>query len=113
MEAKHTPGPWFALSGGNVTRNTGPHWAAAGIYIAQVDQKSMSCEANARLIAAAPELAEALLCVIACLSQPVQTTEIGDDMRRLRGAVNILRVDAAGARKSAEAALRKAGILED
>ena len=97
MEAKHTPGPWFALSGGNVTRNTGPHWAAAGIYIAQVDQKSMSCEANARLIAAAPELAEACQALISLVNgpMPINWNTVAD--------VHIL----------ARAALRKAGILED
>ena len=123
MEAKHTPGPWELddEAGNRPQRGSGGErvWKVVrprGGLIADVSAwwvATGTARENARLIAAAPELAEALLCVIACLSQPVQTTEIGDDMRRLRGAVNILRVDAAGARKSAEAALRKAGILED
>ena len=117
MNTKHTPGPWrvgtddrsiFTVRG---TTSAGMQHSATAAGCASLNDADL--RANARLIAAAPELAEALLCVIACLSQPVQSTDIGDDVRRLRGAVNILRVDAAGARKAAEAALRKAGILED
>jgi len=62
MEAKFTPGPWrydFA----NPSPTTGAHMIAGGKpgYLAEVrDCGSGDVRANARLIAAAPELLEAL-----------------------------------------------------
>jgi len=56
VSAGHTSGPW-ALSGNSKT------WAlldAAGFRIALVDKGGLDAAANARLIAAAPELLEAL-----------------------------------------------------
>ena len=63
METKHTPGPWKITSathpiiGWRITANDG---SVAGVHKAGPRQSINECKANARLIAAAPELAEAL-----------------------------------------------------
>ena len=78
MSAKHTPGPW-KVARQNPSPTTG-EWMIAGAkpgYLAEVrDCGSGDVEANARLIAAAPDLLEAAESVIA-------TWERGD----LAGAV--------------------------
>ena len=51
--SKHTPGPWKVSSSGNDIENA----YGAGVCALYADESS---EANARLIAAAPELLEAL-----------------------------------------------------
>lgn len=61
---KHTPGPWhhvmdgFRITIGNkkTGRTTTPH----NYMVAEIPDNSFIAEANARLIAAAPELLEAL-----------------------------------------------------
>ena len=63
----HTPGPWRTIESTNKTMRTvvGPDFPGQG-YIADVnlcrtnDAQDVDGEANARLIAAAPELLEAL-----------------------------------------------------
>lgn len=111
MEAKHTPGPWFALSGGNVTRNTGPHWAVGGIYIAQVDQKSMSCEANARLIAAAPDLAAWAVDACSIIEQAIEYSEWNATNFGRGTTFRSGGYDADYVLEALRAALRKAGVL--
>ena len=64
---KHTPGPWRTIESTNTTMRTvvGPDFPGQG-YIADVnlcrtnDAQDVDGEANARLIAAAPELLEEL-----------------------------------------------------
>jgi hypothetical protein len=53
--ATHTPGPWFALSGGFVSQSVGPNWYSKMVCRTQ-NEISEDGAANARLIAAAPEL---------------------------------------------------------
>lgn len=53
--SKWTPGPWYHLAGLHVSTTVGPDWSAADKYIAQVERPY-----DARLIAAAPEMIEAL-----------------------------------------------------
>lgn len=80
MQTKHTPGPWQAVNGTDVFTRLGARNAAGvkaaandGWYIADCDRGPSSTEeggeadipyveklANARLIAAAPELLEAM-----------------------------------------------------
>lgn len=69
---KHTPGPWHAFMGTGKARATiqsaGGHVAScsmrnASFYKAPCDRPEM--EANARLIAAAPDLLEALRAIVA------------------------------------------------
>jgi hypothetical protein len=55
MSAKHTPGPWIVMRGG---------WTEEGFAQYELHGNRTSCIADARLIAAAPELLEALQAVI-------------------------------------------------
>lgn len=64
MSAKHTPGPWDYFVGnangrGLIRVETAASAATAGVHVASLARGGNS-EANARLIAAAPELLEAL-----------------------------------------------------
>lgn len=63
MSTKHTPGPW--IMAGPYTYNGAPelyeiHWSADGECVAEI----VHGEADAQLIAAAPELLEALQGII-------------------------------------------------
>jgi hypothetical protein len=63
MEAKHTPGPWKAVDCRHQFNGQIRIWKDAlptEPMIANVLAKNPNAEANARLIAAAPELLEAL-----------------------------------------------------
>ena len=73
MTAKHTPGPWYALRG---QRNISIRYKTGDRLLPMVNVASVrgkfptdcpygSSEANARLIAAAPELLEAAKLVLA------------------------------------------------
>lgn len=55
--AKHTPGPWKEC-GGQVVQAYAPYDTIATTYD---DRKATEDSANAKLIAAAPDMAEALL----------------------------------------------------
>lgn len=66
METKHTPGPWVCHSG-MVWK---PDGSEDGIPIAHMDRSTPATrpterDANARLIAAAPEMYEALRAIVA------------------------------------------------
>jgi hypothetical protein len=66
MEAKHTPGPWFSPA-----RSFGTRYVEARIGGGLLQEVAACCpteqplqqEANARLIAAAPELLDALISI--------------------------------------------------
>ncbi len=109
MGAKHTDGPWAFECGDHshryvhVTdaddRTVHYKYAAAGPNEAARD------EANARLIASAPDLLEALTDCFAALTDPVVGTIYGDDpdwYRKVDDAANKAR--AAIARATGEAA---------
>jgi len=76
---KHTPGPWAIV--------TGQGWRNAAIRPIVMGQQSQhtlarilpndDCEANARLIAAAPELLEALKGLLADISDYQTTNNLG------------------------------------
>ena len=74
MSTQHTPGPW-AVSPDHIFRNQADifeiHWSAIGECIAEC----VHGEANARLIAAAPELLEALKEYIAAGENSVTATD--------------------------------------
>jgi hypothetical protein len=55
----HTPGPWFASEG----ETNGIYEACIhnGVTIANITDEAIGCKANASLIAAAPDLLEALI----------------------------------------------------
>jgi hypothetical protein len=64
--SKHTPGPWAISSGDFILQNhaavDAPKHGALALVVWKMedDGRSPECEANARLIAAAPDLLEAL-----------------------------------------------------
>jgi hypothetical protein len=64
--SKHTPGPWAISSGDFILQNhaavDAPKHGALALVVWKMedDELSPECEANARLIAAAPDLLEAL-----------------------------------------------------
>ena len=63
MTEKFTPGPWFLINPHCVGGPIEPVWEAAGCGIAHCGMRARTEEeahANARLIAAAPEMFEAL-----------------------------------------------------
>ena len=105
MEAKHTPGPWELddEAGNRPQRGSGGErvWKVVrprGGLIADVSAwwvATGTARENARLIAAAPELAEACQALIALVDgpKPVNSNTVAD--------VHVL----------ARAALRKAGVL--
>ena len=67
MEKKHTTGPWHWNGGCNVTVGSGAYMiAATSRWQWEEEQNRPTSEqiANARLIAAAPELLEALIGVV-------------------------------------------------
>jgi len=65
-ETKHTPGPWHLHDMEQFTI-CGPNYKA--VAETKTRRSDDECRANARLIAAAPELLEACKAVIAALSQ--------------------------------------------
>ena len=99
MKTKHTPGPWrvgtddrsiFTVRG---TTSAGMQHIATAAGCASLNDADL--RANARLIAAAPELAEACQALIALVDgpKPVNSNTVAD--------VHVL----------ARAALRKAGVI--
>ena len=81
MTAKHTPGPWYALRG---QRNISIRYKTGDRLLPMVNVASVrgqfptdcpygSSEANARLIAAAPELLEALQFVMTASGEQLST----------------------------------------
>lgn len=68
MDTKHTPGPWWlGERKGDYIEISGPKHSGLATAVWQMeddrlcDENSPQCEANARLIAAGPELLEALI----------------------------------------------------
>ncbi len=88
MSSKHTPGPWEVSHGGHgsphgfvideyyvLNRTVADDVAIAADIVDPATQ--MPSEANARLIAAAPELLEALLEAVECGMVPVSSAKEG------------------------------------
>lgn len=78
--AKHTPGPWAYGEECGLTREI---WGDNGPELYAIAQTRHGdpgqCEANARLIAAAPELLEALISMI---EAPVYFSAVGAEKRK-------------------------------
>jgi hypothetical protein len=71
-EAKHTPGPWWIETGPDVDLinhvgiSADDHsMLAQAVWKMDDDERSPMCEANAHLIAAAPDLLDALQSIVA------------------------------------------------
>lgn len=76
MSSKHTPGPWAYQEDSDVYTHIvrGP----GNRFICQLAQTtSAEIEANARLIAAAPELLDALIEAVACGMVPISSAKDG------------------------------------
>lgn len=98
---EHTPGPWFAVSErlyqgkhhvagrGPVVKASGRPRTIAEVYRATTqDGREKEAEANARLIAAAPELYEALQDCVALLSGEVSgAAQVNSILRESRAAI--------------------------
>ena len=106
-ESKHTPGPWAVEHpyGEPGIYVTGANPRLSNPLICKLVDQARTPEgaANARLIAAAPELLVALKAIKASLNQPVQHTGI-----RNGASCDILRGDARTAVEFASAAIAKA-----
>ena len=90
MNAKHTPGPWEAV--GNLVRSpmVQPQGLSKGVQIAECrDAYFLShteeSKANARLIAAAPELLEALQEMVSLVEMVIPFD--GPQQRKARAAI--------------------------
>lgn len=97
-KAQHTPGPWKAVGENQdiiVPADAQPPYTdrIAGIYIYYSERKGEG-EANARLIAAAPELLESLESII-CI------TDLREHNKNRPGGLFELLRDAAGTARSA------------
>jgi len=113
--SQHTSGPWQNCLGSFgpyvVAQTIGKDKVIAKLHYSMTPDVESEEEnaANCRLIAAAPDLLAALQCVVAALSQPVQTTDLTNaDASRLAGVVQILRGDATMAINTARAAIARA-----
>lgn len=87
MKTQHTPGPWRYVRE-NGSPSTGQHMVAGARpgYLAEVRDCGSGCvEANARLIAAAPELLAALVAAVE-LIETLSPNEC-DTLRHARAAV--------------------------
>ena len=96
-EAKHTPGPWMFVPAGGVAWNEYPivqRQSAGGFQVVDADKERAT--ADARLIAAAPELLEALQALMI----------INDEGGPFGGEIYLDRVDRAW--DNARAAIAKA-----
>lgn len=82
-EAKHTPGPWALDHGDDVERGHVGISSKSHSLLAQVvwkfedDDRSPRCEANAHLIAAAPDLLAALKNLLARFESEIQSEYSG------------------------------------
>ena len=110
-DTQHTPGPWYVGTKGSRHFIDG----ADELTVAYLDRagvrERLTIEANAQLIAAAPDMLEALRAIVAALSQPAQRADVTDaDRSRLAGMVNILRGDATFAVNAAQSAIARAEV---
>lgn len=78
---QHTPGPWIVrhLTGFPLQISTAPDVNGFGMPIADCSKRNLPAEAlaNARLIAAAPDLLEALKAMIAVWEGPRERAAMG------------------------------------
>jgi hypothetical protein len=82
---KHTPGPWnYDRSGYSLYVNSGRELVTA---LSMDGKRLETSEANARLIAAAPDLLEALKSVIAWLDAPDESAFSDSQLALARAAI--------------------------
>lgn len=77
MAAKHTPGPW------EITEDLGMDEAWCNWHrVGPVDLMGSTANANSRLIAAAPDMLEALKAVHACGNAGAKLSRVASDKTR-------------------------------
>ena len=88
--ATHTPGPWVAMGKAVYTESDNPTreilWGGHNTRSASDEEK----KANARLIAAAPEMYETMKAILAVVNDPgpiFPGTAIGDKLREILAKV--------------------------
>lgn len=86
--AKHTPGPWNGLRFGAITGD------GDNVIVAHINEDIPEQVANALLIAAAPDMAEAMLSILALYKKDP------DDLETMDKGIKLM-----------EPVLRKAGLL--
>lgn len=77
--SRHTPGPWFFVKRFLISRQSYMPGYVAEIAICEFTPDEIPNEANARLIAAAPELLEGLKGMISLLDSGYLVRNIDDD----------------------------------
>jgi len=89
--ATHTPGPWVAMGKAVYTESDNPTreilWGGHNTKSASDEEK----KANARLIAAAPEMYETMKAILAVVNDPgpiFPGTAIGDKLREILAKVD-------------------------
>ena len=101
MNTQHTPGPW-RYARGNGSPTTGEHMIAGATpgYLAEVrDVGSGSVVANARLIAAAPELLAALKNAVRILTFAINNHQLsGQNKLDVAGHISAMRAAIAKAK---------------
>lgn len=106
MTTQHTPGPWGVTSSSNP--KNGSSWRDIVSYGTEFKPSYVgeALEQDANLIAAAPELLEALEKVVAILTQPVQRPPLPNEA--FSGKIRIIQGDCACAVNAARYAIAKA-----
>ncbi|MBH9442481.1 hypothetical protein ACTMQP_12600 [Pseudomonas aeruginosa] len=87
--SKHTPGPWGQDKWGSLQTEGGQDVLLRGITTisAGSDERIAEAEANTRLIAAAPELLEALRACVSRITDEVADAEFLDEVEQARAAI--------------------------
>jgi hypothetical protein len=92
MTAQHTPGPWKVKAGTNAVlagrKQICSHVnAASALPVNMLDDQEIA-QANARLIAAAPELLEALQAALEALRGSAGFDEINNAKKQIKAAID-------------------------
>lgn len=96
MKARHTPGPWSFIASPNcwsvLQVGSSGRWVIAGGTAWAIPGRQSEAEANARLIAAAPDMLDALISCFTYLSFIPESAAGGDDdavmlAKRARAAI--------------------------
>ena len=108
--SKATPGPWRMVRSANpgerwdigihAEPNANIHAECYAEFASKGDVRPAECEANARLIAAAPELRDALIVVLDCYRVAMQV--LGRDARDFEASSEVVAARALLARLDAE-----------
>jgi len=102
MKTKHTPGPWFARIedielGSHVSISNGKTWDIKNLWIGEANGSNVGPEniketiANANLMAASPELLEALVLCVEQFKDIIGSTENKKDAIAIKKAIKAIK----------------------